>query len=67
MKLPNRLYIEYSRKKYYAGVKQIKDKQRVTIMILTAANDKKYSLSLVGSFIGEIQTEIKWIVSKIDD
>ena len=47
-KLLNRLYIEHSRKKNYTGVKQMKDKHRVTIMILIAANGKKYLLSLIG-------------------
>ena len=47
-KLPNRLYVEQARKKEYAGVKQMKDKSRVTLMVFTAADGTKGPLAMVG-------------------
>ena len=47
-KLPNRVYVDKAAKKTYAGVKQMKDKTRVTLMVCTSADGTKLPLSLVG-------------------
>lgn len=49
-KIPNRLYVKHSRKKEYAGVKQMNEKHRVIIVILTAADGTKGPLSIVGKY-----------------
>ena len=49
-KLPNYLYVEHSKKKEYAGVKQMKDKERITLMVLTAADGTKGPLAMVGKY-----------------
>ena len=47
-KLPNRMYVNASEKNGYAGVKQMKDKDRLTLMVCTSAAGDKCPLSLVG-------------------
>jgi DDE superfamily endonuclease/Tc5 transposase DNA-binding domain len=47
-KLPNKIYVDKSSKKKYAGAKQMKDKNRITVMICTAADGSKVPLSIVG-------------------
>lgn len=47
-KMPNRLYVEASKKKSYAGTKQMKDKTRVTLMVCTAADGTKVPLAMIG-------------------
>lgn len=46
-KFPNRLYVEYAKKKDYAGVKQMKDKNRETLMVCTAADGTKVPFMIV--------------------
>ena len=47
-KLPNRMYVDKDTKSTYAGVKQMKDKTRITLMVCTAADGSKVPLSVVG-------------------
>jgi DDE superfamily endonuclease/Tc5 transposase DNA-binding domain len=47
-KLPNRIYVDKTQKKSYAGAKQMKDKTRITLMVCTAADGSKVPLSIVG-------------------
>jgi hypothetical protein len=47
-KLPNRLYVDKSQQKDYAGVKQMKSKDRLTLMGCTSATGKKVPLSIIG-------------------
>ena len=47
-KLPNRMYVDKDAKKTYAGVKQMKDKTRITLMVCTAADGSDVPLSIVG-------------------
>ena len=47
-KLPNRLYVYESEKKDYAGVKQMKSKDRITMMICTSAAGAKLPVAFVG-------------------
>jgi hypothetical protein len=47
-KLPNRVYISKDNKATVAGVKQMKDKTRITAMICTAADGSKVPLAIVG-------------------
>jgi DDE superfamily endonuclease/Tc5 transposase DNA-binding domain len=47
-KLPNRIYVDKSKKTGYAGAKQMKDKTRITLMVCTAADGSKVPLSIVG-------------------
>ena len=47
-KLPNRVYVDKDAKKTYAGVKQMKDKTRVTLMVCTSADGTKLPLLIVG-------------------
>lgn len=46
-KLPNWMYVDKDAKKTYAGVKQMKDKTRITLMVRTAADGSKVPLSIV--------------------
>ncbi|MGH7974277.1 MAG: hypothetical protein ACREBR_02030, partial [bacterium] len=46
--LPNRIYINKSQKGVFRGVKQMKSKDRVTLMICTAADGEKVPLFMVG-------------------
>ena len=36
--LPNHVYVDESNKKYYSGVKQMKDKTRITLVVGTLAS-----------------------------
>ena len=47
-KLPNRMYVNANEKKDYAGVKRMKDKTRITLMMCTAADGRKCPLAIVG-------------------
>ena len=47
-KMPNRLYVNESEQKTTKGVKQMKSKDRVTLMICTAADGTKVPLSIIG-------------------
>ena len=47
-KLPNRIYMDKDTKHTHAGVKQMKDKTRVTLMLCTAADGSKVPLAVVG-------------------
>jgi DDE superfamily endonuclease len=47
-KLPNRIYVNKSIKDDYAGAKQMKDKNRITLMVCTAADGTKVPLSIIG-------------------
>lgn len=47
-KLPNTLYVDKNRKKEYSGAKQMKDKNRITLMVCTSASGAKCPLSIVG-------------------
>lgn len=47
-KLPNWMYVDKQMKKDYKGVKQMKDKDCVTIMVCTAADGEKCPLAMVG-------------------
>jgi hypothetical protein len=47
-KLPNRICVDKADKKDHAGVKQMKDKTRITIMVCTASNGRKVPLSVIG-------------------
>jgi hypothetical protein len=47
-KLPNRMYVDADKKKNYSGVKQMKDKTRITIMVCTASDGTKVPLSVIG-------------------
>ena len=47
-KLPNRMYVDANQKSSYAGVKQMKDKTRVTLMVCTSAAADKCPLAIVG-------------------
>jgi len=47
-KLPNRMYVKKDQKKNYAGAKQMKDKNRITLMVCTAASGRKVALSIIG-------------------
>ena len=47
-KLPNRMYVDKDTKHTHAGVKQMKDKTRVTLMVCTAADGSKVPLAVVG-------------------
>jgi hypothetical protein len=49
-KLPNRLYVDKANKRDYAGAKQMKDKNRITVMVCTAANGSKVPLFVVGKY-----------------
>lgn len=48
-KLPNRIYCNKDLRNSIRGVKQMKDKNRITIMVCTAASGKKMPLLVVGS------------------
>lgn len=48
-KLPNRIYVKKAERKTARGVKQMKDKDRVTIMVCTSATGKKLPLAMVGT------------------
>ena len=43
-KLPNHVYIDEASKNYCAGVKQMKDKTRITLMVGTSSSGEKYHL-----------------------
>jgi hypothetical protein len=47
-KLPNRIYVTKAERSSYAGVKQMKSKDRVTIMVCIAADGSKIPLSIIG-------------------
>ena len=47
-KLPNWLYVSKDEKSKFAGVTQIKDKTRITVMVCTATNGKKVPLAVIG-------------------
>jgi DDE superfamily endonuclease len=47
-KLPNTLYVDQKNRKNYQGAKQMKDKNRITLMLCTAANGMKVPLAVVG-------------------
>ena len=47
-KLPNRMYVKKDQKKNYYGAKQMKDKNRITLMVCTAASGRKVALSIIG-------------------
>ena len=47
-KLPSRLYVTATEKNAYAGVKQMKDKTRLTLMVCTSAAGEKCPLAVVG-------------------
>ena len=47
-KLPNRLYVYEGEKKNYAGVKQMKSKDRITMMVCTSAAGAKLPVAFVG-------------------
>ncbi|MGH7954791.1 MAG: hypothetical protein ACREOZ_02400 [Gloeomargaritales cyanobacterium] len=47
-KLPNRIYINKEQKNDFRGVKQMKSKDRVTLMVCTAANGEKLPLLMIG-------------------
>lgn len=47
-KLPNRIYVEKARVKDFKGTKQMKDKNRITLMVGTAADGSKIPMSIVG-------------------
>jgi hypothetical protein len=40
-KMPNRMYIKSNRRKFVKGVKQMKSKDRVTLMVCTSADKQK--------------------------
>ena len=46
--LPNRMYVDKDTKHTHAGVKQMKDKTRVTLMVCTAVDGSKVLLAVVG-------------------
>ncbi len=45
-KLPNRLYVKKAERKKFAGTKQMKAKERVTLMVCTAADGTKCPLAI---------------------
>ena len=47
-KLPNWMYVNAKKKKSYAGVKQMKDKTQIIVMVCTAASNYKCPLAVVG-------------------
>jgi hypothetical protein len=47
-KLPHRLHIDKSKRKEHAGVKQMKPKDRITLMVCTSASGEKVPLAIVG-------------------
>ena len=47
-KLPNRLYVPIENRKDYKGAKQMKSKDRITLMICTSADGKNVPLAVVG-------------------
>ena len=47
-KLPNTLYVSKEEKKKIRGTKQMKDKQRITLMICTSASGSKLPICVVG-------------------
>lgn len=48
-KLPNRMYVTKKEKRDFKGVKQMKSKTRVTLMVCTSASGEKVPLSVVGN------------------
>ena len=46
--LPNRMFVDEDKVKSTRGVKQMKDKDRVTLMMCIAANGEKLPLAMVG-------------------
>ena len=46
-KLHNRMYVDYDTKHTYTGVKQIKDKTRVILMVCTVIDGTKVPLVIV--------------------
>ena len=47
-KLPNTLYVDKDTKKKPGGSKQMKSKERITLMVCTAASGDKVPLAMVG-------------------
>ena len=47
-KLPNRIYVDATQKKSIRGVKRMKDKHRLTVMVCTSAAGAKVPLAIVG-------------------
>lgn len=47
-KMPNRIYVTKADRKNFAGVKQMKAKDRLTVMVCTAADGSKVPLSIIG-------------------
>jgi hypothetical protein len=47
-KLPNHIYVDKQKKRDYFGAKEMKDKNRLTVMIASAADGSKVPLSIVG-------------------
>jgi hypothetical protein len=47
-KLPNRICVDAVKKNDYSGVKQMKDKTRITIMVCAASDGTKVPLSVIG-------------------
>ena len=47
-KLPNRMYVDKDTKHHHAGVKQMKDKTRVTLMVGKSVDRRKVPLVVVG-------------------
>jgi len=42
------MYVKKDQKKNYYGAKQMKDKNRITLMVCTAASGRKVALSIIG-------------------
>jgi hypothetical protein len=47
-KMPNRMYIERERRKEFKGVKAMKSKDRITLMVCTSCNGNKVPLAVIG-------------------
>ena len=47
-KMPNRMYLNSNRRKLVKGVKQMKSKDRVTLMVCTSADGQKQPLAVIG-------------------
>jgi hypothetical protein len=47
-KMPNRMYIDKHRRKSTNGVKAMKSKDRITMMVCTSCNGKKAPISVIG-------------------
>jgi hypothetical protein len=47
-KMPNRMYIKRERHKEFKGVKVMKSKDRITLMVCTSCNGNKVPLAVIG-------------------